>query len=206
MLSRIFQTRNSKYLAGLSETLGRTKINPNVVTLSAILFALLSAYYIVQGRYISAIAFMLIAGLVDIIDGNIARVQKRATPFGNYLDAMVDKYVEIIIYAGFALSGYAIPAFFAITGSLIISYAKPRLAIVIPADNHDWPAIGERADRFVILLLGMLISLALPTVSGYGTLTATLWTVALITNVGALQRMRYADKLIEKHAAKKTSA
>ena len=47
---------------------------------------------------------------------------------GNYLDAMIDRDVEIIIYLGFALSGFFIEAFLVVTGSLLVSYAKARTA------------------------------------------------------------------------------
>ncbi|MFH1471491.1 MAG: CDP-alcohol phosphatidyltransferase family protein [Nanoarchaeota archaeon] len=196
-------TRNNDILVKISKIISKTKIDPNIVTLSAIIFAAISAYYIIQIKYLYAIFFMALSGIVDIIDGNIARVQNKVTPFGNYLDAMVDKYVEIIIYSGFALAGYAVPAFFAITGSLIISYAKPRLAIVIPADNHDWPAIGERADRFTILIAGLVLSMIYPAIYGYDAISVTLWTVALITNVGAIQRIKYANNLIKTHLSKR---
>lgn len=203
MLSKLLKTRNTNALVKMGEIISKSKVDPNIVTVSAVIFAAFSAYYVMQNNYILAIAFMFFAGIVDMVDGAVARAQKNVTYFGNYLDAMTDKYVEIILYAGFALSGYAVPAFFAITGSLIISYAKPRLAIVIPADNHDWPAIGERADRYVILLAGMILSTIKPVLYGYGTIAATLWAVAIVTNLGAIQRMLYARGLIKEHASKK---
>ena len=202
MLSRIIERKNNKMLEFVCRIICKTKINPNYVTLSAIVFSLIAGYYIVLNQYGIALIFMIITGLADIIDGGIARIQKKVTLFGNYLDAMTDRYVEIIIYSGFAVAGYSLPAFFAISGSLIITYAKARLAIIIPIDNHVWPAIGERADRFILLLIGTISYILYPMIYGYNTINITLWAVAIIANLGALERMKYANRLIEKYKYK----
>ncbi|MFH1448090.1 MAG: hypothetical protein ABIG39_04455 [Candidatus Micrarchaeota archaeon] len=67
-----------------------------------------------------------------------------------------------------------------------------------PKVNRDWPAIGERADRLVVLFLGLLVCAVSGTVvNGVDVLKATLVVVASMTLVGAVGRMVYAKRLIE---------
>ena len=148
--------------------------------------------------------FVLIglACLWDTIDGGVARAQKRVTKFGYYLEGIIDKWVEVIIYLGLAVSGYALEAFLVISASLLLSFAKPRAAMVVPLGEHDWPAIGERFERLLLLNVGLLVSLFWPVVHlGRHTLpTLALFLRALFVMVlvGGVQRILYAKKIIER--------
>lgn len=181
--------------------IGKCRFKPNLFTLTSLFWASLSAYLIYDHSYLTAIVFVLITGIWDGIDGSVARSQRKITGFGNYLDALTDKYVEVIIYSGFALSGYPLESFCVISGSLILSYAKPRAAIVTSIDNHDWPAVGDRADRFALLIIALAQARFLPVISlaeiKILTLSLMLYAIAVIIYIGGIQRVFYAKKLIE---------
>jgi phosphatidylglycerophosphate synthase len=181
----------------LVKALSRVGVNPNHITATSVVFAAIGAYYIYNGIFDMAVVFMLLSIFIDVLDGGVARYSKRVTKFGNYFDAMIDKYVEVILYVGFALGGYSLGAILALSGSFLLSYAKARLAITIPIDNHDWPAIGERADRLIILIIGMVLFLILPEFSGYSLINITLYTIAGITYIGGIQRILYARDIID---------
>lgn len=178
------------------------RINPLWVTLIAIPFALACAYVYSTQQFWLALLLLPLSGLWDAIDGTVARAQKKESLWGNYFETMVDKLIEIIIFIG--LSTIAPVAAIAALGfGLLSSYAKPRVALVIIADNHDWPAIGEHADKMVILFAGTLWA-ALTPLAAVEILTYTLWIVALVSLVGTIQRMFYAKKLI--HLAEKNGS
>ena len=118
----------------------------------------------IEYRMPEAGVFIGIACLWDIIDGAVARAEKKVTKFGYYLEGIIDKWVEIIIYVGFAASGYALESLLVVSATLMLSFAKPRAAMVVPIGEHDWPAIGERFDRLLLLNIGLAAFLIWPAV------------------------------------------
>lgn len=170
------------------------KINPNHVSLLAIPFSLATAYAYATQHWEWALVLLPLSGLWDAIDGAVARAQKKQSLWGNYFETMIDKLVEILTFIGLAFVSPA-ASITALGFGLWSSYAKPRVGLVIITDNHDWPAIGEHADKMVLLWLGTLWAF-LDSGNAIHTLTYTLWLIAAISAVGALQRMEYAKKLI----------
>ncbi len=178
------------------------RIPPMWVTLIAIPFALACAYAYAQHQFWLALLLLPLSGLWDAIDGTVARAQKKESLWGNYFETMVDKLIEIIIFIGLATLA-PVAAISALGFGLLSSYAKPRVALVIITDNHDWPAIGEHADKMVILFVGTLWA-ALNGTNAVDILSYTLWIIALVSLVGGIQRMFYAKKLI--HLAEKNGS
>lgn len=176
-------------------------ISPNIFTLLALGLAAVAAFFFARGQMGWGLLFQIAALLWDNLDGAVAQAQKRVTAFGNYLDAMIDKYVEVIIYAGLFFGGYAIEAFLVTTGSLILSYAKPRTALVIRIDNHDWPAIGDRADRTILLVMGIIAHMIQPVIvlgsRTFDVLSVILYVLAALVYIGGIGRILYAKRLIE---------
>ncbi len=176
----------------LARPLARLGVPPNAFSVCAVPFALAAAWGIVSGHWAAAFVCTGLSGLVDLIDGSVARLQQRESPFGNYFDTMLDRIVEVILYLGLVFV-WPIPAATALAFSMLVSYAKARVALVIPTDDRDWPGMGDRADRIALLLLGLLgASFGFPQA-----LLAVVWVIAAMTIVGTGQRMVYAHKLIE---------
>jgi len=196
------QLRNkiSKYIENyIGKPIAKTGIHPNHITALSVPLAIIGAYYIYLNQWSYALLFMILSIVIDNIDGAVARVQKTVSNWGSYFDVMMDKHVEMIIYFGFALAGYPILAFLAAVLTMLNSYAKPSVAIRIPIGNADWPAIGERADRLLILLIGVLVAIFYPILYGYNTIFLTLWAVIIICAIGDIQRMLFAKKLIKNY-------
>jgi archaetidylinositol phosphate synthase len=195
---------------GTGAAIGRLRFQPDLFTVISLVWAFASSWAIYRHSYLLAAVFVLITGAWDGIDGSVARAQGKSSGFGNYLDAMIDKYVEVIIYSGFALSGFALQAFLVITGSLILSYAKPRAAMVTAINNHDWPAIGDRADRFVLLVATLIASAVYPTIGfaskNFSTTSIMLYIIAVVVYIGGIQRAFYAKRIIEQQAGDRDSS
>ena len=190
------------FFSALAQPFIWMRISPMWVTLIAIPFALACAYAYSTQQFWLALALLPLSALWDAIDGTVARVQKKESLWGNYFETMIDKLIEIIIFIGLAFIA-PIAAIAALGFGLLSSYAKPRVALVIITDNHDWPAIGEHADKMVILFVGTL-GAALNLVNAVEILTFTLWLIALVSLVGCVQRVVYAKKLI--HSAEKNGS
>ena len=130
----------------------------------------------------------------------MARAEKKVTKFGYYLEGIIDKWVEIIVFAGFAFSGYALESFLVIAATLMESFAKPRAAQVVPIGEFDWPAIGERFDRLLLLNIGLFVFLFVPSFRLFGrdvrTLSAVFAGLFVMVFIGGIQRILFARKII----------
>jgi phosphatidylglycerophosphate synthase len=178
----------------------KTRIPPNVFSSLALVVAAAGSLFFYFRRFVLAFVFIGLACLWDTFDGAVARAEKRVTKFGYYLEGIIDKWVEIIIYAGFALSGYALESFLVIAATLMESFAKPRAAQVVPMAEFDWPAIGERLDRLLLLNIGLAVFLFVPGFRIGGrevrTLTVVFAVLFVMVLIGGVQRILFARKII----------
>ncbi len=71
-----------------SPSIGR--ILPNMITLSALCMGLSSIQYGFSEHWRNAVASVLIAGILDGLDGRVARLLKSSSAFGAELDSLVD--------------------------------------------------------------------------------------------------------------------
>lgn len=177
----------------LGARLGSLGLPPNFYTLLGLALAWLACWlFWAYGPFQAALCGTL-ASLTDFVDGAVARYQNRESRWGNYLEALVDRAIEVsLLLTMSAALGPVIS--FALAGSLLISYCKPRVALVVPADNHDWPGIGDHSDRMVLILLAMALAGAAP-----GIARGLLWLLSAMTLVGCLQRVAYAQRLIAEY-------
>ncbi|MFH1505958.1 MAG: CDP-alcohol phosphatidyltransferase family protein [archaeon] len=197
MLGKYMRKRSKKFFLKVGKVIGKTGITPNMLTFISLLFALVTAFFIARGFFLWALLFFVITGFMDIFDGAVARATKKTSNFGNYFDAVADRYVEIIILAGFAFSGFGLEAFLAITGAIMISYTKARVFLVVrDADNHDWPSVGERVEKGFMMIAILLLARFLPFIGTVSVVSICLYILAGLMYIGAIQRIFYAKKLI----------
>ena len=145
----------------ISIRLSKLGITPNMLSLLAIIFAVISGFFysnliefninnIIQNQVLGAI-FLLITGLFDMLDGSLARITKKTSSKGAFIDSTFDRVTEIIIYSGLLLGQYAesILIFFAITLSMLVSYSRTKAEVI----NVDLRGVGiaERSERILIL-------------------------------------------------------
>ncbi len=174
------------------------KVDPNLISILGLVLALIGAYFVTQQNWFLAFIFFLLSPTMDLIDGAVARALNKKSNWGNYFETMIDKYVDFAMIASFAV-WYPLAAIFALGFSMISSYAKPRVALIIITDNRDWPAIGEHADKLLLVLVGLLLASV-----GFNYIEVILCIIAAISAVGTIQRMCYAKNLISEAEKNKT--
>lgn len=179
----------------IAKPIAATGINPNMFSFLGVILALVAAYFIVQKQFPESFIFAVLAVSIDLFDGAVAQLQGKKSLFGNYFETMIDKIVEIILFIAASFI-HPIAAICALGFSMLAAYAKPRVALVIITDNRDWPAIGEHSERMLIFIFGLLLLNFTPFIFGYSVLELSLWAIAIISFVGAIQRIFYAKKLI----------
>jgi CDP-diacylglycerol--glycerol-3-phosphate 3-phosphatidyltransferase len=124
-----------------------------------------------------------------MLDGAVARAAGKGSPFGAFLDSTVDRYAEILPYLGLAFAFrddrlFYLP-FLAITGSLMVSYARAR---VEGLGGSCRVGLLERPERIVLLFLGLIL--------GPLALKVSLVLLAVGSHVTALQRMLHARSVL----------
>jgi phosphatidylglycerophosphate synthase len=72
---------------------------------------------------------LTLSGVADILDGRIARAQGRTSRYGAFIDAVLDRFIELFFFLGLAFFLRATPAAavvatLALGGSVLVSYAR----------------------------------------------------------------------------------
>src|SRR5437016_12864775 len=86
MLSRWVRTWYSRLLQPFLLLLAGFGVTPTMLTISSLLLILVSGFVLSQNHLIIGGIFLLLGGLLDGIDGELARVTNRTTKFGAFLD------------------------------------------------------------------------------------------------------------------------
>lgn len=138
---------------------------------------------------IFASILLLISGFFDIVDGSVARVMKKSTTKGAFLDSNFDKVSEALIFIGIAIGGLSNPilAMIALSTSILVSYLRAKAESL--GIDLKGVGIGERAERLLILSICGFIPIS----------ESIQWGVIiiiLISGFSFLQRFRYVLKRI----------
>ncbi len=154
-----------------------------MVTLLGWLGHVAAAVLAATGHFFWAGLVILILAPMDALDGAMARQRGITSQFGAFFDSVLDRYSEMFLYGGilvyYASHGEmpgSILTFFAMMGSLMVSYTRAR------AEGLGFTAkIGllSRVERYIILIPSLLFGIIL---IGMGIL-------AIFTNITAIQRI-----------------
>jgi phosphatidylglycerophosphate synthase len=105
-VDRFFNRKVSRWFTRIFLAAG---LSPNAITILATLIGLVAAAGFCVGTYsagiIAALLFQL-AAIVDCCDGEVARLTFTESPFGAWLDIVMDNVVHMAIFAGIAVGSY----------------------------------------------------------------------------------------------------
>ena len=193
MLTKLKQ-RAQSWLTSEAAMLHNLGLSPNQVSIFGIILAVLSALTYWQWKLhpillILAPLLMLASGLLDALDGALARLYGEATNFGGFFDSLLDRYADAVIICGIILGGLTDMTWglAALIGSLLVSYARARAEAA--GVKMETVGLAERAERMVLLALASFLS--------YIWLDALCWGVlvlAILTNLTVIQRAIYFRK------------
>lgn len=139
-----------------------SRITPNTVTIIGFLGICAAAGLTVARLWVLASLVFIASGLVDSLDGTLARYQGRSTRFGAFLDSTLDRLAEGVILGAigltFAQDGQdwaLIACFVALTASFLVSYARARAeGLSIPGSSAG---LMGRPERLVIVGAGLFL-------------------------------------------------
>lgn len=145
----------------IGTTLGKTGLSPNFFTFFILVFGFIGAYFIYRGSFELAILFILLSGLMDFIDGAVAKVNKKQTKFGALFDSVSDKISEISWYLAFGLFNPQLwlASFLASSTFMLSSYISKHAKA---EGGKSGGGIMERKERLTLIVLGLLFPKYLP--------------------------------------------
>ena len=123
-----FRKKYEEMSVKLGKLLAKTHLTPNMITVISIFVAMISLPYFYMRDLIMALAIIIIAGILDIFDGALARAIKKTSKFGTLLDNTADRIVEAILILGLTLGNF-IPGWLGvltISSMLLPSYVRAR--------------------------------------------------------------------------------
>src|ERR671937_1379427 len=173
----------SRWIVGLA----RTRVTPNALTAAGVSLCLAASVLVFfENRnewlfYWAGAVVFVVGSVLDILDGALARVGGKTTPFGAFLDSTTDRVGEGAMLGAIALvfSRHHHPValavtFAAVAGSFLVSYARAKAeALGLRGDV----GIGSRAERVVVITGGLVLaplSIWL-LLAGISLLTVTAW-------------------------------
>ncbi len=194
--------RFMRAFARLLDKATKGKLTPNTVTLVGLFAHIPILYLIAIDNYILAAILLVIFGLFDTLDGELARLQNRSSDKGMLLDAATDRMKEVLLYIGAAYSlvfstypATAVLAVAALGASLCVSYvkAKGEAAIASRGTKIDHHTLNRMfADGFLTFEVRMVIFI-IGLLSGYlGIALAFIAVFASYTAVARLVRISKA--------------
>jgi CDP-diacylglycerol--glycerol-3-phosphate 3-phosphatidyltransferase len=157
------RTLASRSIVGLA----RTRVTPNVLTISGVSLCLAAAVLVFfENRndllflWAGAVVFV-VGSILDILDGALARAGGKTTPFGSFLDSTTDRVGEGAMLGAIALifarhgNTVALGATVAaIAGSFLVSYTRAKAeALGLRGDV----GLGSRAERVVVITAGLVL-------------------------------------------------
>ena len=99
----IYSNFNRKLSRPFVRLLTYTQVTPNIVTLVGLLVAIVSAFLYARGSYPAYVAGALlffISGLIDEMDGMLARLKFMESAFGTWFEGFVDNATYLLLFAG----------------------------------------------------------------------------------------------------------
>ncbi len=187
----------------LAMALARAGVQANWLTYLGFVLNCVVAVLVAQGWLGIGGAMFLIVNALDFLDGAVARAAGTAGAFGAFLDSVLDRYSEAVVFVGL-VAWYSrqddllavVFSALALSGSFMVSYCRAR-AEGLGLDCEV--GLLQRPERIVVLGIGLMLAEYVHPVL----LVAVLVALAVLTNFTAAQRMRHVARLYAERADKR---
>jgi CDP-diacylglycerol--glycerol-3-phosphate 3-phosphatidyltransferase len=158
-------------------------IFPNTMTLLGLAGNIVGAVFIALGYMTIGGIIVLVMGLLDTLDGTMARLRGMPSDFGAFVDSVSDRYSELAIFGGLLyfysqkgdwLSVVAI--YMAASGAVLVSYVRARAAAL---EMDTKVGFLSRFERYLVLAPTLILNIPMVGV----------WIIAIFANLTAIQRI-----------------
>jgi CDP-diacylglycerol---glycerol-3-phosphate 3-phosphatidyltransferase len=176
--------------SGAGRALARARITPNALTTIGVLAVIGCAGIIASERPALGGWILIPAVLLDLFDGALARASNQVTPWGGFYDSVCDRVADGALLSAIVWLGYqtddgpmVVVALVAMITSFAVPYARAKAESMglKPASGP-----GERAERYVLIIAGLVFDLVVP----------MLWILVALTAFTALRRSLAVRKAV----------
>lgn len=176
----------------------RLRISPDAVTLVGTIGAVVCAVlFIARGKFVVGVLGVIIFAIADLLDGTMARLKGTSGPWGNFLDASLDRVADGAIFGSVAFWAastdqmwLAAGALLALVAGQITSYTKARAEAVGAEANVG---LVERAERLITILAALFLAgVGVPWV-----LDIVVWALAVLGLLTVIQRVIHVRKQLK---------
>ena len=191
---------------------GKLGLTPNALTVIGFLISAGAAAAAAAQLWLVSAALVIIGGSFDLLDGGLAWAQNRVTRFGAYLDSTLDRWGEGVVYigivAGASAAGFVAGAVLAAAAAVSSFQVRYTRAKAESLKLHGEVGIAPRAERLVVLTIGLVLA---GVSGGVGSgargqlwLGATLGLIFVSASITAIQRTWHVRQQLgnEEHRAK----
>lgn len=206
-----FMARYLIWVISPFENLLLGRVSPNTITALSLAMCGAAGVMVALGQLGLGVWLFTIAGILDIVDGRLARRLGKTTEAGALFDSVSDRWGELFAFAGYAWylrdSVWLVAVMGAMGGSMMVSYTRAR------AEGLKVELSGglmQRAERICVIVSGTLLGAWFtlgdsPTAVADGTaiIGGTMAFVAVASTGTALSRWMIAYRVLAKRDAVK---
>lgn len=184
---------------GMVRGLASAGIPPNVLTAVGVTINLACGVLFGFGEFFWAGIVLIVANLFDMLDGSVARLTRRVTRYGSFLDSTLDRLSDMgcfigimVFYARLTEHHSTLNVFLAGVGmvaSVLVSYTTARSEALGVKANIGFL---QRPERVVLLIIGALSTWNWDSGSWFNNrMPQVLWVLAVGSVWTLIQRMIY---------------
>lgn len=180
--SDLARARLKGILDAVARFLDSLGVTPNMLSLLGFAGQILGAILVGIGALSAAGFVLLFLSPLDALDGSLARLRGEASKFGAFFDSVLDRYSELLLFAGFLIyflrrfdQDMALWTFAAAAGSILVSYTRARGEAL---GFEVRRGLLTRFERYIIIIPALIFA-----VPKFGIIA-----VAILANFTAIQR------------------
>ncbi len=173
----------NKGLDPIGASLRRAGVTADALTVLGILTAAAAAVVIGNGYLTLGFVLLVLTGVPDALDGAVAKASGTASVRGAFFDSVSDRLTDAMLFGGVTWylasnepGRISVLPVAVMAAAMLISYERAK------AESLGFDAKGgimERAERFIVLAIGLLFSQIL---------IGVLWVMLVLTVITAVQR------------------
>jgi len=180
-------------IAASLETIGATPNQVSVVSFFVAVAAAVAFYAATPETYAVGAVLVTLSGVLDVVDGQLARRIGESSAQGDLLDHTLDRYSDLALLVGITagIDAWAL-GLFAVTGVFLTSYMGTQAQAV--GAGRDYGGLLGRADRLALVVVAGSLHPVLPVVAGTEAVAGfvpfewLLMLFAVVGNLTAVQR------------------
>jgi len=163
----MLDTKARKYAQPLLEKIAslfiKMGVSANAVTVTAFVVGVLSAGLVCLRWLWAAVAVLWVSGLLDAVDGTIARKTGTSSPLGTLMDIVFDRIVEIAMLMALVYIAPELAVHVAVVLSSIIVSMTIFLTVGAATKKESektfyyQPGLAERSEGFIMISLAVLL-------------------------------------------------